>query len=379
MSFAAGPKEPRPFGIAAGSRLRYPSQLDDFVFPAVREREVRSMKAPEALRVVLYGLGQIGLETAKVILGRRDMLLVGAIDVDPAKQQRDVADLSGLKRPSGVRVSDRPAEVLQMTRPHVVILTTGSRFKDVLPQIRDCVEARTNVVSSCEELLLPHVRYAAQAKDLDRSARSMDVSVLGTGVNPGFVMDTMALAATAPCLEVKSIRIERVVDASTRRLNLQKKIGAGMTAGLFRRGVKKNELGHVGLLESMHLVAEGLGFNLDKVDEKISPVLAKTRVKTPYLTVPAGQVAGIHHVCRGFMNRKEVVSLDLQMYVGAKKPYDRVTVQGRPEIELLWESGVAGDEATVAMLVALAPSMPKLEPGLRTMLDAPLPHFRFAG
>jgi hypothetical protein len=334
------------------------------------------MKAPERLRVVLYGLGQIGLETAKAILSRRDIELVGAIDVDPQKQQRDVADLSGLSRPSGVRVSDRSLEVLQVTRPHVVVLTTGSRFKDVLPQLKECVEARSNVVSSCEELLFPHVRYAAQAKDLDRLAKSCVVSVLGTGVNPGFVMDTMALAATAPCLELKSVRVERVLDASTRRPNLQKKVGAGMTAAQFRKGVKKHELGHVGLLESTHLVAEGLGLSLDRVDEKITPVLAKGRVKTPYLTVSAGQVAGIHHVCRGFRERKEVVSLDLQMYVGAKKPYDRITVKGRPDVNLLFENGVAGDEATVAMLVAMIPAMAKLEPGLRTMVDAPVPHFR---
>jgi 4-hydroxy-tetrahydrodipicolinate reductase len=334
------------------------------------------MKAPERPRVVLYGLGQIGLETAKAILARRDIDLVGAIDVDPKKQQRDVADLSGLSRPSGVRVSDRSVEVLQVTRPNVVVLTTGSRFKDVLPQLKECVDARSSVVSSCEELLFPHLRYAAQAKDLDRHARSCGVAVLGTGVNPGFVMDTMALAATAPCLEVKSIRIERVVNASTRRLNLQKKVGAGMTAAQFRKGVKKNELGHVGLLESTHFVAEGLGIGLDRVDEKITPVLAGSRVKTPHLTVSAGQVAGIHHVCRGFRDRKEVVSLDLQMYVGAKKPYDRITVKGRPDVNLLFENGVAGDEATVAMLLALIPAMGKLEPGLRTMADAPVPHFR---
>jgi 4-hydroxy-tetrahydrodipicolinate reductase len=258
----------------------------------------------------------------------------------------------------------------------VVVLTTGSRFKEVLPQLKECVDARSNVVSSCEELLFPHLRYAAQAKDLDRHARSCGVAVLGTGVNPGFVMDTMALAATAPCLEVKSIRIERVVNASTRRLNLQKKVGAGMTAAQFRKGVKKAELGHVGLLESTHFVAEGLGIGLDRVDEKITPVLAGSRVKTPHLTVSAGQVAGIHHVCRGFRDRKEVVSLDLQMYVGAKKPYDRITVKGRPDVNLLFENGVAGDEATVAMLVALIPVMGKLEPGLRTMADAPVPHFR---
>jgi 4-hydroxy-tetrahydrodipicolinate reductase len=334
------------------------------------------MKTPERLRVVLYGLGQIGLETAKVLLTRHDMDLVGAIDIDPRKLERDVADLSGLSRPSGVRVSDRPMEVLQVRRPHVAILTTSSRFKDALSQIKQCVEARVNVVSSCEELLLPHVHYAAQAKDLDRLAKSMGVAVLGTGVNPGFVMDTMALAATAPCLELSSVKIERVVNASTRRANLQQKVGAGMTAARFRKAVKNAELGHVGLLESTHLVAEGLGWTLDRVEETVKPVIAKSRVKTPHVTVSAGQVAGIHHECRGYIGKKEAVSLDLQMYVGAKKPFDRITVKGRPDVTVLFENGVAGDEATIAMLLAMAPAVPKLEPGLRTMVDCPLPHFR---
>ena len=334
------------------------------------------MKTPEAIRVAIYGLGQIGLETAKAILARRDLQLVGVIDNDPAKLQRDVADLAGMTRPSGVRVSDRPDDVLGVTRPQVVILTTGSRFKAILPQIKECVNARAHVISSCEELVLPHVRFAAQTRELDKLAKSRDVSVLGTGVNPGFIMDTMALAATAPCLEVNSVKIERIVDASTRRENLQKKVGAGLTTAQFRRGVKKEELGHVGLLESMYLVAEGLGWSLDKVEEKIRPVIAKKRVRTPHLTVQVGDVAGIHHVVRGVRNRKEVVLLDLQMYVGAKKPSDRITIQGNPDVNLLFENGVAGDEATIAMLIANIPSMSKLEPGVRSMIDVPVPHYR---
>ena len=186
----------------------------------------------------------------------------------------------------------------------------------------------------------------------------------------------MALAATAPCLELKSVKIERVVDASTRRENLQKKVGAGLTTAQFRRGVKKQELGHVGLLESTHLVAEGLGWSLDKVDEKIRPVIATKRVRTQHVTVQVGEVAGIHHVVRGFKNRKEVVSLDLQMYVGAKKPSDRITIQGTPDVNVFFENGVAGDEATIAMLIAIIPSMSRLEPGVRSMIDVPVPHYR---
>jgi len=334
------------------------------------------MKAPERTRIVLYGLGQIGLETAKAILGRRDLQLVGAIDVNPAMQQRDVADLAEIKSPSGVRVSDRPADVLGVTRPDVVILTTGSRFKSVLPQIKQCVNARTNIVSSCEELLMPQAQYPVQSRELDKLAKSRDVSVLGTGVNPGLVMDTMALAATAPCLSVKSVSIERIVNASTRRENLQRKVGAGMTRAQFRKGVKKAELGHVGLLESTHLVAESLGLSLDKVDETITPIMATKKVKTPYLTVESGQVAGIHHVCRGMRKRREAVALDLKMYVGARNASDRVSVTGEPNIELRFQGGVAGDEATVAMLLATVPAMKSLPAGLRTMADVPVPHWR---
>jgi 4-hydroxy-tetrahydrodipicolinate reductase len=334
------------------------------------------MKTPKRTRVAVFGLGTIGLETAKQLIGRRDIELVGAIDNNPEMLQRDVADLSGLRKPSGIRVSDRAEEVLAVTRPEVVILTTGSRFKEVLPQIQTCVNGRANVVSSCEELLFPTVNYAAQARELDRLAKTRDVSVLGTGVNPGLIMDTMALVASAPCLDVKSVRVERVVDASTRRHNLQKKVGAGMTTGKFRKGVKNNELGHVGLLESTYLVAEGMGWSFDRVTEKISPVVAKKKVKTPYLTVKAGEVAGIHHVCKGYRNNKEAVTLDLQMYVGAKKPYDRVRVQGHPEVNLLFENGVAGDEATVAMMVAMVANVLDAPAGLRTMVDVPIPRYR---
>lgn len=334
------------------------------------------MASPEKLRVVQYGVGPIGLAAIRTILARRDLELVGAIDIDPDKQQRDVADLAGLTRPSGVRVSDRPEEVLGVRQPDVVLHSTQSHLDEVLPQLRICLEAKANVVSTCEELLLPSVRHPRLARELDALARSKEAVVLGTGVNPGFVMDTMALVSTSPCLEVSSILVERVVNAATRRQPLQKKVGAGMTPAEFRRGARKGQLGHVGLLESLHLVAQGLGWGLDRVTEKLTPVLAKKSVRTPHLTVKAGQVAGIHHVCRGFRNGKEALKLDLQMFVGAKKPFDKISIRGNPSLDILFEGGVAGDEATVGMLLNMAHNVVGLRPGLRTMIDSTLPRFR---
>lgn len=334
------------------------------------------MGSSERIRVVQYGLGPIGLMAIRQILARRDLELVGAIDIDPKKRQRDVADLSGLRRPSGIRVSNRPQEVLGVNRPHIVLHTTGSRLEDVFPQLIYCLEVGARVVSTCEELLLPTVQQPELAKQLDRMAKLKDTVLVGTGVNPGFVMDTMAVVASAPCLELRSIRVERVVDASTRRETLQRKVGAGMLLNEFRRGARKGELGHKGLRESLLLIAEGVGWKLDNVTERVQPVPAHRSMRTKYLSVKKGQVAGIHHVCRGFRNRKEVLNLDLQMYVGAKKPSDRITIKGKPEVNLVFEGGVAGDEATVGMLLNMIHGILHSPAGLRTMIDVPIPRFR---
>jgi 4-hydroxy-tetrahydrodipicolinate reductase len=336
-------------------------------------------KGKGRLRVVQYGLGPIGLATVRAVLARPDFELVGAIDIDQEKIDRDVADLSGLKRPSGIRVSGRAEEVLAVTRPKVVLHTTSSRLDRIMPQLRACLDSGASVVSTCEELLLPSLRNPALAQELAALAQARGVAVLGTGVNPGLVMDTVALLATAPCLEVRSVRVERVVDASTRRLPLQRKIGAGMSRAEFKEKVGERELGHVGLLESLSLVALGLGWKLERVEEKIVPVVAAKSVKTPFLTVKAGQVAGLHHTCRGFRDGKEVLSLDLQMYLGAKNPYDQVTVAGRPPLKLRFDGGVPGDEATVAMLLNMASLVAAAPPGLKTMLDVPVPRFHLTG
>jgi 4-hydroxy-tetrahydrodipicolinate reductase len=333
------------------------------------------MGSSEKIRIMQYGLGPVGLMVIRQILARRDLELVGAIDIDPKKHQRDVADLSGLKRPSGIRVSNRPQEILGVNRPHIVLHTTGSSLKEVFPQLSQCLDHSARIISTCEELLLPSVQQPLLARELDRMAKAKETVLVGTGVNPGFVMDTMAVAATAPCLDVRSIRVARIVDASTRREPLQRKVGAGLTTTEFKRGLRRGELGHKGLKESLHLIARGLGWRLDNVTEKVQPVLATRSVKTDYLKVKKGDVAGIHHVCRGFRNRKEILNLDLQMFVGAKKPTDRIAITGTPEVNLEFEGGIAGDEASVAMLLNMIPPVLDATPGLKTMVDLPVPRF----
>ncbi len=334
----------------------------------------------KAIRVVQCGLGPIGCSAVRVLLEKAGVTVAGAVDIDPEKVGKDLGEVVGLRRKLGIIVSEDAATVFKKSRPHVITHTTGSYFRDVYDQLRLAAEAGINVVSSTEELLYPQLRNPGLAKRLHRLARGNGSTILGTGVNPGFVMDTLALVLTGVVRRVDSIRITRRVNAATRRRPLQRKVGAGMKSGEFAALVKQGKLGHVGLLESMYLVALGLGWELDRHTEKIEPVLAEARQVTEYFTIEPSQVAGIKHTASGFCGRRKVIDLDLRMYVGAPEPMDSVEIDGDPKLSLAIRGGVPGDIATVASLVNAIPLVIEAEPGLKTILDLPIPRaFRGIG
>jgi 4-hydroxy-tetrahydrodipicolinate reductase len=327
----------------------------------------------KAIRVVQYGLGPIGCDTARTMLRKEGLEIVGAVDVAPDKVGRDLAEVLGLKDRLGVKVSDDPEAVFRKTRAQVVAHTTRSFLRDVFGQLEQAARAGVNVVSSTEELLYPHLRNPELAAKLNRAARRGEVTIVGTGVNPGFVMDTLALVLTGVCKGVRSIAIRRCLDASMRRMPLQRKVGAGLEEGEFRKLVRQGKLGHIGLLESMHLVAEGLGWKLSRVREKVEPVLAETRQETPYFAVEPGAVCGLKHTAVGYCKGRKVLDFDLRMYLGAQDPVDAIDIDGEPPLQLRIAGGVAGDVATAASLVNAVPLVLDAGPGLKTVLDLPIP------
>lgn len=328
------------------------------------------------INVVQYGLGPIGIETVRTVLEKSfggRLKLVGAIDIDPSKVGKDLSEIIGGKSPIGVRVSDNAEEVLRSTKPHLVLHTTSSFLENIYPQLELCARLGVHVVSSSEELFYPFDRHPQLATKLDEVAKKGGAVILGTGVNPGFVMDTLALVATGVCRRVRSLKMERVVDASKRRLPLQRKIGAGLSVQEFEEKKKTGTFGHIGLRESLLFVASGLEWTLEQVHETLEPMIADREVQTPYLTVRPKQVAGIHHRITGSVGGKEVLVLDLKMYVGAHDPHDAVFVDGDPPVDLVIRNGIFGDSATVAALVNAIPLVLQSPPGLKTMKDLALP------
>ncbi len=323
------------------------------------------------LRVIQYGVGPIGARMVRLMLEKPSLQVVGAIDIDPAKAGRDLGEVAEAGRPLGVNISADAPSVLQ-SGADVVVHTTSSYLEKVADQLIQCLRAGLHVVSTCEELAYPFRKHPELSRRLDQIARENNVSLLGTGVNPGFAMDKLVLVLAAAATRVDSVRVTRVVDASQRRLPLQQKIGAGMAPEEFRRQVAAGIIKHHGLPESVAMVADGLGLPVDEITETIEPVIAREPVRTEFLRVEPGQVAGVHQIARGMGGGRDKVYHELQMYVGAREPHDTVELTGEPGLTLTVPGGIHGDYATAAVAVNSIPAVVQARPGLLTSRDIPM-------
>ena len=325
------------------------------------------------INVMFYGLGPIGAAVARQVATRKGFKIAGGIDIDSAKLGRDLGDVIGLGRKLRVRVTNDAAGALKREKPDVVVLCTNSALKKVMPQIETILKAKIPIVSTTEELSYPAGKNRSLGKKIDELARRAKVAVLGTGVNPGFVMDALPIALTGVCERVDSIRIDRVQDARVRRLPFQQKIGSGLTTEQFQKKVADQSVRHVGLTESVTMIADACGWKLDKITDNIKPKIAEQTVESEFLAVDPGYVCGIVQDGIGWKNGKAVITLHMEAYLGAPESFDSVVIEGNPRIEQKISGGVHGDVATASITVNSIPKILTAKPGLRTMRDMALP------
>src|SRR5438552_6142780 len=327
------------------------------------------------IRVLHFGLGPIGAAIVTQLAARPGFKAVGAIDIDPAKVGRDLGDVVGLTKRLGVKVSGDPAKALKSAKPDVVILCTSSSIKKVMPQIELILKAKTPIVSTTEELSYPGYTHIRQARQIHAWAKKAKVAVLGTGVNPGFAMDALPIALTAVCEKVERISVNRVQDARIRRLPFQQKIGAGLTTEQFQKKVDDGSVRHVGLTESIAMIADALGWTLDRITDDIQPKLATVTISSEFLAVDPGYVCGIIQDGVGFRKGEPVIKLHMEAYLGSPDTYDSVDIEGSPNLSLKIAGGIHGDVATASIVVNSIPRVLQAAPGLHTMRDLPLPSF----
>ena len=330
------------------------------------------------IRVIHYGIDPIGAEVVRLVAERPDVESVAAID--SAKAGRDLGEAAALGRKLGITIAFDPQTVLTEVEADIVLHASEVSLADAYPQILQALMAGKNVISSCPELTFPWVRYPDLARRLDQQARNTGVAVLGTGIYPGFISDTLPLLLAAACRQVKGVRVIRVADIAPQGLALRHKAGIGLSPEGFRRAASNGGVGLMGLRESLDMLADTLGWSLDDRKETLETVIAGHRVVTDYYLVERGYVLGLRQTASGFMGDREVVRLEMEISLGAENPRDEIVIEGTPPLRLAIPGGLPGELAAAAIMVNCAPAVVRSgASGLLSMRDMPIAPYRPQG
>lgn len=329
------------------------------------------------VKIALWGVGAMALRMADMLLDRSGVTILGAIDRHPDKVGRDVAELAGRAEPCGALVSE-DADAVLARQPDIVLHATDSFLAAVAPDIRRAVEAGADVITIAEEMAYPWAADPVLAQGLDAAARASGVTVLGTGVNPGFVMDSLVLALTGACATVDRIHVSRVNDLSQFGPTVMRTQGVGLSPEAFAAGVADGSVvGHVGFPQSVGMIATALGWTIDRVEETREPIVSDVRRETPHVTVEPGMVAGCRHVATGYSGDTPIIVLEHPQQVRPEaagvETGDTIRIDGAPPIHMASAPEIPGGAATAALAVNMIPRVLAAAPGLRTMADLPIP------
>ena len=326
------------------------------------------------IKVVQIGLGPLGQKIIQFISQRENLKVVGAVDVSPELIDKDLGEVCGLD-PMGIKIRSSIGECLEIVKPDAVVLATVSTMEKITPQIEEIVFYGIPVVSTCEELSYPWNTSLRLSERIDKAAKANHVAVLGTGVNPGFLMDSLPTFLTSVCQDVQKITVHRIQNAASRRIPFQKKIGAGLTLEQFENKKKEGTLRHVGLTESVQLIASRMGWKLSKTEDILVPVIADREIMTDTMRIPVGYAAGVQQIGKGYVGSEDKIILVFRASIGEPNPLDSIEIKGTPTIKSIIEGGVNGDVATCAITINALKQIIQTRPGLRTMADVSIVSF----
>lgn len=322
------------------------------------------------INTVHIGLGPLGQKVLRYAVERGCFDIVGAVDLDPEKVGKDLGQLCGID-PLGITIRDNLEEAIAGRSADVALLTTVSSLIAIESQVAELAQAKLHIVSTCEELFFPYKTHPDVAERIDEICRQNGVACVGTGVNPGYLMDFLPTVLTGLCQKVEKVDVWRIQDASVRRIPFQQKIGAGLTLEEFEAKRKAGTLRHVGLPESVDFIAERLGWKLDRNTESLEPVISEEPINTGYKPISKGMVRGVQQIGKGFVGDREVITLNFRAAVGEPESYDQVHIDGEPPIRSRIAGGVNGDIATCAITLNAVRSILQTSPGLKTIAQIP--------
>lgn len=332
------------------------------------------------IRVVQWGLGAMGSGIVRLLIEKDGVEVIGAIAHRAEKVGKDVGEVLGLGKKIGVIVHSEsdPAAAWRGKDADILLHATCSTTKDAFPQMKKAIEAGVNVISSAEELAYPMAQERELAREIDELAKKYQVSVLGTGINPGFVLDALIIMLTGVCCSVEKIEASRINDLSPFGPTVLRSQGVGTTVEEFEAGLADGSIvGHIGFPESIQMIADSVGWKLDRIEQSREPIITRVERRTPHVEVRPGQVAGCKHIGVGIVDGKEVIRLvhpqQIRPELEGVKTRDHVRINGTPLVNLSIEPEIPGGIGTIAMMVNMTPAVINAQPGLVTMNMLPIP------
>ncbi len=334
----------------------------------------------ENIRVAIWGFGAMGSGIAKVLMRKKGVVITGVCDIHPQRVGKSIYEIAGVERGSrpDVKVSPDIEKVAARGNADICVIATDSFTKKAFPKIKLVVENGINVISTAEEMSYPRAQNPALADEMDKLAKANGVSILGTGINPGLMMDLLAICLTGCMTDVESVQCKRVNSLSPFGPAVMEEQGVGLTVDAFEKGVADGSLaGHVGFAESVGMIAEALGWNVEKFEQQMKPIVTSVDRKSPYGFAKAGDVAGVNMTGQGYVDGAVRIDMihpqQIEPELEGTHTGDYISLKGTPEVNMQIRPEVNGGIGTIAMIVNMIPHVINAKPGLKTMLDLPVP------
>lgn len=332
------------------------------------------------IRAVVYGVGASGSRIVRLLV-KKNVQIVGALGVSPNKVGRDVGEVAGIT-PLGITITNDPVRLFSRKIADVVLHATSYDPRRIVTELKLPLQAGIDVISIAGISFLPG-QFPDLATELDAAARAGDATVVGTGVNPGFVQDVLPIVLSGACEDVKKVIALRVTDFSPWGPEVMHHYGIGFSPEAFHRGVAEGRIGlHAEIRQSVGMIAYALGFHLEEVREGRSPLLSTVDRDAPYVSVKRGTVCGFRHKALGICNRETVIDLELCGIISPEPARDGVEVgttiviDGTPNIRVVVQGDLGQSEgayaATVARSVNAIPHVLRAPPGLVSLADLPV-------
>lgn len=326
--------------------------------------------------MILLGFGAMGREIARILLGCDFARLVGVIDRDPSLKGKDAGEVLDLG-PIGIVISDS-LSLMDKLNPDIVLIATGSFIREVLPQIELAVKGHADVITIAEEMAFPFYSHPEESSYLDSLAKRHGVTVLGTGVNPGFVLDTLIIALTGVFSKVDRIVARRINDLSPFGRTVMETQGVGKTVEEFEEGLRSGRIvGHIGFPQSIGMISRALGWRITRIEESRKPIVSSVYRETPFVRVEPGMVAGCEHSAKAYIGERCVIELyhpqQIHPHLEGVETGDYIEIYGDIDLSLRIRPEIPGGRATASIAVNMIPIVVESAPGLKCMADLPIP------